>query len=152
MKLIREAEELEVAVGGEVNGTAFDDFRDLDDLLGPTLEVYTATGKYYWIGIDQVVSLEFSTVGHLTDMLWRSASIETTGEVMGRVHIPALYQRSAKSEDQRVRIGKATEWSDPSGDAPVLGSGQREFLAGDEAIPIMEIQRLSFRGTGSVTT
>ena len=31
------------------NGTAFDDLRDVDDLLAGSIEVLTTTGKYYWI-------------------------------------------------------------------------------------------------------
>lgn len=139
---IAEAVEAESPVAGEINETAFDDIRDLDDLVGPTLEVYTATGKYYWIGFEQLVSLEFNPVEHLSDMLWRSATIETTGDVAGRVHIPALYNGSHRSEDQKVRIGRATDWNSLSVDGPIVGAGQREFLAGEESAPIMEIRQL----------
>lgn len=142
MQKISEAVEAEATVGGEINGVPFDDIRDLDDLVGPTVEVYTATGKYYWVGFDQLVSLEFNPVEHLSDMLWRSATIETTGDVAGRVHIPALYDGSHKAEDQRVRIGRVTEWNSLSEVGPVRGVGQREFLAGEESTPIMEIRQL----------
>ena len=142
---IREAEEAEPDISGDVDGNSFESFRDLDDFLGPILEVYTATGKYYWISCDQIVTIEFNDVSHLSDMLWRSASIETTGDVAGRVHIPAIYHGSHRSDDQRVRIGRATEWLQASETSPVTGAGQREFLAGDDAISIMQIKRLNFR-------
>lgn len=144
-RLAEEAAGLDPELKGEVNGTAFSEFRDLDDLLGPTLEVYTATGKYYWIGFEQIVSLEFSAVTHLSDMLWRAAAIETVGDVSGRVHVPALYEGSEKSTDQRIRIGRATEWLQAGPSAPTQGAGQREFLVNDEVMSIMEISKLSFQ-------
>jgi len=143
-RLVSEAAELDVDLSGEVDGVRFTEFLDLDDLLGPTLEVYTATGKYYWIGFEQIVSLEFNPVEHLSDMLWRSASIETVGEVNGRIHVPAIYEGSEKSSDERIRIGRATEWNNDGADGPMRGAGQREFLVNDDVMPIMQIQKLSF--------
>lgn len=143
-RLVSEAASLDVELAGEVDGVPFSEFVDLDDLLGPTLEVYTATGKYYWIGFEQIVSLEFNPVEHLSDMLWRSASIETVGDVNGRIHVPALYEGSEKSTDERIRIGRATEWNRVDASGPVQGAGQREFLMNDDALSIMQIQKLSF--------
>jgi type VI secretion system protein ImpE len=143
-RLISEATELEVERTGTVNGQPVQGVWDLDELLGPTLEVYTATGKYYWIGFDQIVSLELAPVSHLTDMLWRSAAIETTGDVSGRVHIPVLYEGSETSADERVRIGSATEWNTSGEGAPTRGAGQRELLAGEDVLPFLQIQTLSF--------
>ncbi len=144
-RLVTEAAELDPELHGEIDGAPFSEFLDLDDLLGPTLEVYTATGKYYWIGFDQIVSLEFSPVEHLSDMLWRAAAIETVGDINGRIHVPALYEGSEKSADERIRIGRATEWNktDPAG--PTQGAGQREFLVNDDVVPIMQISSLSFQ-------
>jgi len=143
-RLVSEASELDVELSGDVDGVLFTEFLDLDDLLGPTLEVYTATGKYYWIGFEQIVSLEFNPVEHLSDMLWRSAAIETVGDVNGRIHVPAIYEGSETSSDERIRIGRATEWKNGGADGPTRGAGQREFLVNDDVLPIMQIQKLSF--------
>ncbi|MEQ9408265.1 MAG: type VI secretion system accessory protein TagJ [Fuerstiella sp.] len=145
MKLISEAEEAEAEVSGECNGTAFEGMRDLDDLLGPTVEVFTATGMYYWLSAEQIVSLEFSPIGHLSDMLWRAAEISTVGDVSGRIHIPALYFGSHQSEDERVRIGRTTEWLQNSEEEPVRGAGQREWLVGEEPVAITQLKFISFR-------
>lgn len=147
-RLANEAVELDSDLSGEVDGVSFSEFMDLDDLLGQTLEVYTATGKYYWIGFEQVVSLEFDPVVHLSDMLWRAAAIETVGDVNGRVHIPALYEGSDKSSDQRIRIGRATEWNQVDSIGPTRGSGQREFLVNDDVVSIMQMKKLSFLSAG----
>lgn len=142
-RLCDEAAEMDPELSGQLNDQPFTGVRDLDDLLGPTLEVFTATGKYYWIGFEQITSLEFNPVEHLTDMLWRSASIETVGDVNGRIHVPALYEGSEASSDQRIRIGRATEWVQATSNSPVRGSGQREFLVGDDVVSIMEIRKLT---------
>ena len=49
-RLCDEAAEMDPELSGQLNDQPFAGIRDLDDLLGPTLEVFTATGKYYWIG------------------------------------------------------------------------------------------------------
>ncbi len=141
-RLIAEACDNEQECSFEIDGTVVNGFRDLDDLLGPNLEVYTATGKYYWIGIDQVQSLEFSPPDCLTDQLWRAATIETSGDISGRIHIPVLYFGSHTADDPGARTGRATDWKS-SGDGKIVqGLGQREFLAGEEPMLIMNITRL----------
>ncbi len=141
--LIAEALESAPDLKGSVNGRAFEGFCDLDDLLGTNFEVFTATGAYYWIEASQIVSLTFESVSHITDMLWRSAAIETRGNLQGRVHIPALYFGSSRSEDPKIQIGRTTDWIQNAG-CPVRGLGQREFLMGEEPVTVMEIEHLSF--------
>lgn len=80
-------------------------------------------------------------------MLWRAATIETVGEINGRIHVPALYESSEKSTDQRIRIGRATEWVKADDAGPTRGAGQREFLENDDVVSIMQIRKLSFRNT-----
>src|SRR5579864_9208999 len=55
-KLLDQANEAAPAVKGLLNGKAFDTLRDADDLFGPVLEVM-ALGDYYWVPLEQVVSL-----------------------------------------------------------------------------------------------
>ncbi|MEZ6130736.1 MAG: type VI secretion system accessory protein TagJ [Planctomycetaceae bacterium] len=144
-QLLTEANDAEPDVSGECNGTAFEGFRDLDDVLGPTIEVYTATGKYYWLSADQIVSLEFSGIEHLSDMLWRAAEIQTVGEVTGRVHVPALYHGSHTAADQRVSIGRTTDWIQAGDGAPVRGAGQREWLVGEDVVAVTAVKTISFQ-------
>jgi len=148
-RLIREAESQEVDVKGTLNGEPFSGFRDLDDVLGPIIEVYTATGKYYWFDRSQIVTLEFNPIQHLSDMLWRAGRIQTTGEITGRVHVPAVYHRSASSEDERIRMGRATDWI-PQGDSEIVcGAGCREFLAGDDAVTLLQIKEVTFESSAA---
>jgi type VI secretion system protein ImpE len=142
--LIEQAGNLETPLRGTVDGNPFEGFSDLDDLLGPVLEVFTATGAYYWIDCAQVQHIEFDPVTHLSDTLWRSASIQTTGGIDGRIHIPAIYYGSEKSADSRVTLGRTTEWIASNDNAVTRGAGQREFLLGDDVLPILNIRNLTF--------
>ena len=142
--LVATALESESLVSGDADGTPFEGMTDLDDVLGPTIEIYTATGKYYWLSAEQVVSIEFSPVEHLSDMLWRAAQIQTVGEISGRVHIPALYHGSHESDDERIRIGRATDWIQRH-ESLTSGAGQREWLLGDDVAAITSLKSVSFQ-------
>ena len=142
-ELIDEAEELESPVSGSNNNVEFSDFRDLDDLLGPIVEVFTATGEYYWLDLHQISSIEFDRPENLVDQLWRGARIETIGDLRGRIYLPALYYGSHRNEDRRVTIGRATDWEGNEGE-PITGQGQREYLVDEEPVTIMELSSVSF--------
>ena len=141
---IAEAEELENEVSGKCDGKPFSGMRDLDDLLGPNVEIFTATGQYYWLAAEQILSLEFSAIEYLTNMLWRSAQVITVGDVTGRVHVPALYHDSHSSSDDRIRIGRATDWVQENEDGPAFGRGQREWLLGEDVVAITQVTEITF--------
>lgn len=144
-ELVQQANAEEADLTGQLNGGAFEGIRDLDDILGSILEVFTATGEYYWVNFAQLRSLEFEAPTNLVDQLWRSARIETTGELSGRIYVPTLYYGSQENADGRVRIGRATDWE--SHDCGLTtGHGQREFLIGEDAVTIMELRTLTLQG------
>src|SRR5215471_15299980 len=58
-ELLAKAEDERPTVTGTCDGTLFDDFRDLDDLVAPVLEVITANGNYYWVPLETIELLEF---------------------------------------------------------------------------------------------
>ena len=119
---------------------AFDDLRDVDDLLAGSIEVLTTTGTYYWIPTERIELIEFHPPQRPRDLLWRRCTMSVAQGPEGDVYIPATY-RAAPDASAAIRLGRATDWSDA---APVRGHGQRVFLAGDDALPIMAIRRLRF--------
>lgn len=140
--LLEEAESLRPAVRGECNGQAFDDLRDLDDLCATHLEVLTTTGSYYWIATERVVSIEFAAPERPRDLIWRRARIIVRDGPEGEVFIPAIYANPQDSISDQARLGRMTDWVEAE-HAPVLGIGQRTFLVGDEAMPIMQMENLT---------
>lgn len=125
---------------GQSGALAFSDLRDADDLWGGTLEVLTSTGKYFWIPVERVLSLEFHPPKRPRDLFWRRCTMDVRDGPDGDVYMPALYATGSDADD-RLRLGRGTEWTDT---APVRGIGQRLFLIGEEGFPITQLSSLAF--------
>jgi type VI secretion system protein ImpE len=139
--LLARAEEARPRKSGVCDDQPFDDFRDLDDLTACFFEVLTTTGKYYWIPVERVEIIEFRPPERPRDLLWRRAHMVVCGGPDGEVFLPALYAGSHRQEDDRIRLGRYTDWHGGDGE-PVRGIGQRTFLVGEEARTILEIKEL----------
>lgn len=145
--LLRAADEKRPSAAGICDGQRFDDLRDMDDLAAGFFEVYTSTGKYYWIPAERVAEIEFRAPKRPVDLLWRQAHMTVIDGPDGEVYLPALYPLSTKTADDRIRLGRVTEWIEADG-APVRGVGQRCFLVGEESMPIMSVTSLVFDQQG----
>jgi type VI secretion system protein ImpE len=127
---------------GHHNDVAFDDLRDIDDLLAGSVEVLTSTGKYFWIPTERIVSMEFHPPKRSRDLIWRRASMSVSEGPDGDVYIPAIYAGDDQTTEIQ-RLGRETDWQQAEG-GPVRGVGQRVFLVGDDDVAIMELGNLRF--------
>ena len=134
------AEAARPAVSGIRDGTRFADFRDADDLISGSFEVLTTTGKYFWIPIDQVESIEFHPPQRPRDLFWRRCGMTVRDGPDGDVYLPSVYDTATAVNDD-LRLGRATDWSAAM---PIRGSGQRVFLVGDDGVPINELGTVDF--------
>lgn len=141
--LLAEAEEARAELPGKRGETAFDDCRDLDDLLAGTLEVLSTTGKYFWIPFAKVNSITFAPPQYPRDLLWRRVELDVEGGPDGVVYVPVIYPGTAEESDTALRLGRATDWRGGD-DSPVRGVGQKTWLVGDEDVPILELESLTF--------
>jgi type VI secretion system protein ImpE len=137
-----EAEELRPRISGTANGKAFDDFRDADDLLPGYIETLTTTGKYFWIPVARIESMEFHPPRRPRDLAWRRCSMSVKAGPDGDVYIPAIYF-AGDDVDEAHRLGRATSWSE--GEGPVRGIGQRVFLVGEDDFSIMQLDDVTFQ-------
>ena len=129
------------AVQGQLNGARFELLRDCDDLFGTTLEAISLSGQYYWIPLEHVAAMEVSPPEQLRDLLWLPARLEIRGGPDGHVFLPTLYPGSHEHHDDRVRLGRMTDWvAEPDG--PVRGQGLRTFLIDEEAVTLPEWRTL----------
>ena len=144
-ELVQQAEDSRPRLSGNADAKPFDDFRDLDDILSPVLEVLTGDGKYLWVGFDQVRSLKFTAPERSRDLLWRAAELRATG-LSAHVHIPALYPLTHRETDDALRLGRSTDWRGAENE-PVRGVGQRMWLVGSEHCSIMDVKELHFDAT-----
>lgn len=143
VRLAQEAEAARPHVSGTHDGHHFDDLRDADDLLAGSFEVLTTTGKYFWVPIERVASVEFHPPKRPRDLLWRRASMSVNQGPDGDVYIPAIYAASDGAGEEALLLGRATDWTPPEA-GPVRGLGLRTFLLGEGAATIMELQSLAF--------
>jgi type VI secretion system protein ImpE len=142
-RLLAEAEAARPRPAGTCDGKHFDDFRDSDDLTACFFEVLTKDGKYYWIPTERVESVELQAPRRAHELLWRPAHVVVRDGPDGEVYLPALYPGAAAEADDRLRLGRLTEWRGGQ-DAPTRGVGQRVFQVGDEETPFLEIRSLTF--------
>jgi type VI secretion system protein ImpE len=141
-EILDRAEEGRPALEGTLNGTPFADFRDCDDLIGPVLELIVKD-KYTWMPFEQVRRLEVSPPSLLRDLVWARAKVEALDGTVGDVFIPALYEGSCRHADDRVRLGRMTEWM-PLSDDVARGAGLKSFLAGEDDVPLFEARQITF--------
>jgi type VI secretion system protein ImpE len=142
-RLLAQAEEQRPRVRGTCDGKPYDDLRDLDDLTASFFEVLTSNGKYYWVGMDQVDLLEFRKPTRPRDLLWKRAHMVVHEGPDGEVYLPTLYAGTQAEADDRIRLGRATDWRGGDGKL-VRGIGQRTFLVGEDSRPILELESLTF--------
>lgn len=131
-------------VAGTCDDQPFDDFRDLDDLNFAFFEVFTSGGEYYWIPIDRVELVEFKAPERPRDLLWRPAHMVVRNGPDGEVYFPVLYHGATDQANEEIRLGRVTEWLGGEEETPVRGVGQRTFLVGENAIPLMELNTITF--------
>ncbi|MFL5342354.1 MAG: type VI secretion system accessory protein TagJ [Gemmataceae bacterium] len=142
-KLLAEAEEKRPKVKGTHDGHVFDDFRDADDLTACFFEVLTSNGKYYWVPFENVELLEMRPPVRPRDLLWARAHMIVREGPDGEVYLPTIYAGSFREADDRLRLGRATDWRGGDG-VPTRGVGLRTFLVGDEGKSILELKTATF--------
>jgi type VI secretion system protein ImpE len=140
-ELLAKAEDRRPVVTGTCDGTAFDDWRDLDDITAAVLEVITANGNYYWVPLESIELLEFHKPERARDLYWRPAHLIVKDGPDGVVYVPALYYGSHTSADETMKLGRGTTWFGGETE-PYRGAGLREFLVGDSSKSILEIEKI----------
>jgi type VI secretion system protein ImpE len=141
------AEEERPGFKGALDGREFSDFRDYNDLVGPVLEAIVQD-HYTWIPFEQITRLEISAPRQLRDLIWTPARIEMTDGTGGEIYVHTLYEGSGRHTDDRVRLGRMTDWKDAGGGL-YLASGLRLFLIDGEDRAILEAGRIEFEPAGA---
>jgi type VI secretion system protein ImpE len=153
--MLARAESMRPAARGTEGANPFDDFRDLDDLLGGILEVLTPTGKYFWIPVETIDTAEFNAPASRMDLLWRPVHMTIRdGGPDGIVYVPALYAGSQRESDVNLRLGRATDWREtPAEPQPIVrGVGLRMFLVGENERDVLSLGSLQFNAGGAAAT
>jgi type VI secretion system protein ImpE len=139
-ELVAKANEMAPPLAGTLNDAPFADLRDADDLFAGVLEVM-AHGKYFWLPLEQVESVAANPPRFPRDTVWFPVKLATKVNESGDVFLPALYPGSGGHADDAVRLGRATDWSEP---APgfARGAGLRTVFAGEHEVGLLEWREL----------
>ena len=142
-RLLAQAAVQRPLVTGYCEGLEFVGFRDMDDLTAGYFEIFPPDGKYFWIPIEAVVSIEFRRPERPLDQLWRRAYVLLSGGSEAEVFLPTLYPLTYRAENDQLRLGRDTDWIGHA-DEPVHGVGLRVFLVGDQDRTILAMDGLRF--------
>ncbi len=137
-----EIEEERPAFACTVNGEEVEDFRDFNDPTSCIFEVFVKD-SYAWLPLEQVQRIEFFERKSLRDLFWIQAEVEMVNGTTGEMFFPSLYVNTGNSDDNKLRLGRGTEWSEP-GDGIYVGTGLRLFALGSEYKLIPDLKTIEF--------
>jgi type VI secretion system protein ImpE len=133
------------AKSGVIDGQSFTWIADADQRIGPVLEAII-NGRYYWIPMDRLSSVELDTPSDLRDMVWAPARLRFENGGATVALIPSRYSGSERSDDAALKLGRKTLWQEPVPDF-FTGLGQRMLVTdrGDHAL--LNTRNISFEST-----
>ena len=129
-------------VSGTVNGKPFSGFCDTDTFLSPFLEAIVHD-RYVWVPFESMRELAISPPKTLFDLIWAQARITTWEGLTMNCFLPVLYPDSFQHEDERIKLGRMTDWITLGGGLS-KGVGQHVFQIGEEELAILEIREALF--------
>lgn len=138
----RKALEEAPAAPGKVDGKPFAWLADADSRLGPMLEMII-NGKYYWVPMYRLAHLEMDAPSDLRDFVWTGATVTLANGGTNVALIPTRYPGSEKTEDNALRMARATEWREMAPDS-YAGLGQRMFATDEADVSLLDIRDLRF--------
>jgi type VI secretion system protein ImpE len=141
--LLDSVEENRPAFPCTVNGEAFSDFRDYNELTMCIFEVLIKD-SYVWLPFEQVVKIEFLERKSLRDIYWPQAQVEMTNGTNGEMFFPSLYVNTWKSGDDKLRLGRSVDWRD-LGDEIYAGEGAKLYWMDGKDKSLLDIQTIEFR-------
>ena len=104
--------------------------------------------RYLWIPFGAIRELSISSPKSLFDLLWIPARV-TTWEGLGvGCYLPVLYPDSPLHEDERVKLGRMTDWVSLGGPFS-KGLGQHVYQVGEEEKGLLEMREVLFQFSGS---
>jgi type VI secretion system protein ImpE len=146
---VERAIEATPASAGRIDGEPFEGLCDYDDVLGSVIEVF-AGGRYLWLPLDHLRTLELSAPETALDTLWIPAKLLDRDGESAQVHVPALYAGSHAAADARIQLGRESAWQDHG--SLVRGSGQRVWIsaAGDalREHPALSVRKIEIAAGG----
>ena len=140
--LRRRAYEAAPEVSARIGGEDLPRLADSDCRLGPVLEGIM-DGKYCWIPLERIRSLEIEAPCELQHLVWAEARATWWSGGESSFSIPTRYPGSELEPDDRVRLGRLTRWEE-LGEGQFRGVGQRHFTADGLYLPLLDLREIEF--------
>lgn len=129
-------------ISGTIDGKNFTGFNDTDIFLSFFLEALVHE-RYVRIPFESIRELSITPPKSLFDLIWLPARITTWEGLTMNCFLPVLYPGSYQHEDDRIKLGRLTDWTSAGGPFST-GMGQHVFLIGDEEVSILDIHEVTF--------
>lgn len=131
------------ATAGKLNGEPFTWIADVDQRLGPILEVIVES-RYCWVPFHRIQRMIIEAPSDLRDLVWVPVQLiwSNGGEASG--HIPTRYPKSQDAADDALRLARRTDWSEPA-KGLALGLGQRVIATDANEYPILECRTVELQ-------
>lgn len=142
--ILSESMEHGPSLSGKCDEHSFKTMRDLDDRTSNFFEVIAATGNYYWVPFEELISVELQPIEEISHVIWRPAKLTNQEHDSYTAYLPGLYVESYLSSDEAIQCGRAADWTTLAGDL-ICGLGLRCFeLDGEETHHFAQISRIEF--------
>ena len=130
-------------ISGTIDGKDFTGFVDIDISLSFFLETIVHE-RYIWVPFESIRELSITPPKSLLDLIWITARVTTWEGLNLNCYLPVLYPESFLHEDDRVKLGRMTDWTTMEKGPCSRGMGQHVFLIGDEEVGIVDIREVLF--------
>jgi len=130
-------------VTGTINGNSFNGFKDTDAFLSAFLEAIVHD-RYIWLPFESLRELSVSPPKTSFDLLWTQARVVTWEGLTINCYLPVLYPGSFLHSDDRVKLGRMTDWASLGGSFS-KGMGQHVYGVNEEEIAILEVRDVIFQ-------
>jgi type VI secretion system protein ImpE len=141
--LYRQVDAQRPTVAGTINGRSFSGFKETDTFLSAFLEAIVHD-RYIWLPFESVRELSVSPPKTLFDLLWIQARIVTWEGLTINCYLPVLYPDSFLHKDDRVKLGRVTDWVSLGGPFS-KGMGQHVYGVDGEEMAILEVRDATFQ-------
>jgi type VI secretion system protein ImpE len=127
---------------GVIDSQSFAWIADADQRIGPVFEAII-NGRYYWIPMDRLGSVELEAPSDLRDMVWAPVRLRFENGGATVALIPSRYSGTERSDDDALKLGRKTLWQELFPDF-FTGLGQRMLVTdrGDHAL--LNTRNISF--------
>jgi type VI secretion system protein ImpE len=130
------------SIRGTLNGEPFEGFQDTDTTLWCFIEAIEYE-RYIWIPVEFIRELVITPPQSLLDLVWAKGRITTWAGLTMGCFFPALYPNSFNVDDDRIRLGRLTDWH-PLGGGFSRAVGQHVFQVGQKDVSIFELGETLF--------